>query len=85
MLNGERVNKDEVIQAVLDELEAFVPKYQLKDIIMVGDRLHDINGAKAIGVDSLGVAFGYGGREELEAYGATYIADTMEEVAEWLR
>lgn len=84
LLSGERVNKHEVIQAVLDELQDIVPGYKLADMIMVGDRLHDINGAKTIGIDSLGVAFGYGGREELENYGATYIADTMEEVTSYI-
>lgn len=80
LMNGVRVKKDEVIQSVLDELGNIAPDYTLGDIIMVGDRLHDIVGAQKIGVDSLGVSFGYGGRDELETYHATYIADTMEEI-----
>lgn len=42
--------------------------------IMVGDRKHDIIGAKENNIDSIGVLFGYGSKEELEQAGATYIA-----------
>lgn len=44
--------------------------------VMVGDREHDVFGAAEIGIDSIGVLFGYGDREELEAAGASYIAET---------
>ena len=37
---------------------------------MVGDRRHDIAGAHANGVRALGVLWGYGSRDELEAAGA---------------
>lgn len=48
-------------------------------VLMVGDRCFDINGAKKAGVDSAGVLFGYGSREEFEEAGADYIvADTDE-------
>ena len=48
--------------------------------VMIGDRLYDILGAKAAGVDSIGVTFGFGGRVELAQYGATYIVDTTAEI-----
>ena len=44
--------------------------------VMIGDRKHDIIGAKENGLDSIGVLFGYGDYEELKAAGATYIAET---------
>jgi hypothetical protein len=40
---------------------------------MVGDRKHDIVGARSNSVQSLGVLWGYGTREELEAAGASEI------------
>ena len=40
------------------------------DCVMVGDRRHDIAGAHANGVRALGVLWGYGSRDELEAAGA---------------
>lgn len=47
-------------------------------LVMVGDREHDIHGASAVGLDSIGVLYGYGCREEHEAAGATHIAATVE-------
>ena len=47
------------------------------DIVMIGDRKHDILGARAVGLDSVGVLYGYGSRAEFEAAGATYIADDL--------
>lgn len=44
---------------------------------MIGDRKHDILGAKEVGVDSVGVLYGYGDREELEAAGADFLAETV--------
>ena len=49
-------------------------------VLMIGDRRFDMEGAQQNGLDSLGVAFGYGGREELSAAGATYIADTVDDL-----
>ena len=48
--------------------------------VMIGDREYDILGAKENGLDSIGVLYGYGRREELEAAGAGQIAETVEEL-----
>ncbi|MDR1764865.1 MAG: HAD hydrolase-like protein [Lachnospiraceae bacterium] len=50
------------------------------EIWMVGDRNYDILGAKACGIKSLGVLYGYGTREELEEAGADAIAKTVADV-----
>jgi len=42
-------------------------------VVMIGDREHDINGAKEHGLESIGVLWGYGDEAELTAAGATYI------------
>ena len=47
---------------------------------MIGDREHDIMGANKVGVDSMGILFGYGHRAELETAGATYIAETVADI-----
>ncbi|AIQ29817.1 MULTISPECIES: HAD family hydrolase [unclassified Paenibacillus] len=73
-LDGTRSKKREVIQYVLDQND--IPAAQA---LMIGDREHDIIGAKACGVPSIGVLFGYGSEEELSAAGADYIAATVEE------
>lgn len=48
--------------------------------LMVGDRKFDILGAKANNMDSVGVLFGYGDKEELTQAEATYIVETPEEL-----
>ena len=47
---------------------------------MVGDRHYDIDAAREIGIDSVGVLYGYGSEEEFKKSGATYIAATTEDV-----
>jgi phosphoglycolate phosphatase len=75
-LDGKRVKKDEVIRYAL-EMSGVT---DLSTAVMVGDREHDILGAKKTGIASVGVLFGYGRREELEAAGADYIAETVEDL-----
>ena len=50
------------------------------EAIMIGDRHHDINGANSKGMDSIGVLYGYGTRDELESAGATYTAAAPEDI-----
>lgn len=47
-------------------------------VVMVGDRKHDVEGAKNNGLQSIGVLYGYGGRPELEKAGADVIAESVE-------
>lgn len=63
-LSGERVNKGELIEYII-ETETIDPERTL----MIGDRKHDVLGAKRHGIRTLGVLYGYGSREELEEAG----------------
>ncbi|MBQ8404228.1 MAG: HAD family hydrolase [Clostridia bacterium] len=72
LADGGRGTKAEVIEYALASIGAA----DKKSAVMVGDRMHDIEGAKAVGIDSIGVLFGFGSREELESHGATHIAAT---------
>lgn len=76
MDNKTRVKKADVIRYAMQNCEA----EDKEKLVMVGDRKHDILGAKEVGIDSIGVLFGYGDREELEQAGATYIAETVEAI-----
>lgn len=76
----ERVRKADVIRYLL-EAEGIT---DLSAAVMIGDRKHDVLGAKEVGMDSIGVLYGYGDRDELEAAGAGYIAATVEELEEYL-
>lgn len=46
--------------------------------VMIGDRKYDIDGAAAVGIDSIGVLYGYGTKEELSS--ATYILNDISEL-----
>ncbi len=50
------------------------------DCAMVGDRSFDIRGALSNHVTAIGVTYGYGSRSELEAAGADYIAESVQEL-----
>lgn len=75
-----RAEKEQVLEYALKE-NGIVDHSQ---VVMVGDRKFDINGAHAFGLDSVGVLFGYGSREEFEAAGATYIVETASELRKLL-
>ena len=49
----------------------------LRTAVMVGDRRHDIDGARQAGLEAVGVLWGYGDRQELEAAGAAYIVEDI--------
>ena len=49
-------------------------------VLMVGDRHFDIDGAAGAGVDSAGMLYGYGSREEFEAHGATFVLSSAKDL-----
>lgn len=51
---------------------------------MVGDRLYDMEGAKAAGVDGVGAVYGCGSVEELQNAGATLLVSDADELRELL-
>lgn len=53
----------------------------LGQAVMIGDRFYDMEGAKEVGIASIGALFGYGSRPELEEAGADYIASVPYEIA----
>lgn len=73
-LDGSRVKKGDVIAYAL--MQAGVT--DRSEVLMIGDREHDILGAKQNGLDSIGVLYGHGDRPELEACGADRIVESVE-------
>jgi phosphoglycolate phosphatase len=69
-------DKRELIGHAIQEASEF----GLREIVMVGDRMQDIEGARSNGIDSIGVLYGYGSREELQEAGATVIVETVDEL-----
>ena len=58
--------------------------FSSENAVMIGDREHDIYGAKENGLPSIGVLYGYGDREEHVNAGADFIAETVADIYELL-
>ena len=72
-LSGTRDDKTAVIAYTLENLHA---NSQTHSIVMMGDRRHDVEGAREHGIDTIGVLWGYGTAAELSAAGAVALAET---------
>ena len=59
-LNGERTNKGDLIAYILEQ-----EHLDATSCLMVGDREHDIFGARRHGIETIAVEYGYGSDEEL--------------------
>ncbi len=63
-------------KTVLIERALSLAALDKKNAVMIGDRKFDIEGAEGAGIDSIGVLYGYGSKEELEKAGAKLFAET---------
>ncbi len=82
-LDGARTQKDQVVKETLRQMFQG-RKVERAQVYMIGDRRFDVEGARAAGVESVGVTYGYGGMEELKAAGADYIVRSVEELERFL-
>lgn len=73
-LEGTREKKEDVIRYVLEKQGIT----DTEDVVMVGDRRHDVEGAAAFGIPCIGVLYGFGSRKELERAKARWIAEDVE-------
>lgn len=74
-----RSTKEDVIAYLLHQCGDYDQK------VMVGDTAFDVIGAKAHGIPTIGVAWGYGKVEDMENAGAIAIAYTMDELFDALK
>ncbi|VIO77921.1 5'-nucleotidase [Bradyrhizobium ivorense] len=70
-LDGTRVNKVELLAYALEQTGA-----DPASAVMIGDRSHDVIGAKRNGIRAVGVTYGYGSAEELREAGASQLCAT---------
>ena len=79
-MDEQRTKKGEVIAYALST-------YGLDpaETVMVGDRKHDVIGARENGLPCIGVLYGYGSREELTAAGAAALAGDLTELSSLLK
>ena len=81
-IHKEGETKADVMRLALRRLG--LPEQQPSRTVMIGDRKHDVLGAKECGVPCIGVRYGYAAPGELEQYGAEWVTDTPETLAELL-
>ena len=75
-MDGRISRKADVISHLIDKLR----ENEKSSILMIGDRDQDIDGAKVNGLQSAGVLWGYGSREELMDAGADYIVSVPSDI-----
>ncbi|MCQ2527939.1 MAG: HAD family hydrolase [Saccharofermentans sp.] len=78
--DGGRTTKAEVIRHVLTSNNIT----DTSEVIMVGDRRHDVEGAAEHNIKTIGVLFGYGSRGELESSGAAYVVERPQEILNYI-
>lgn len=77
-LEGTRDSKALVIEHTLEQLEANARTHR---ILMVGDRHHDVHGAREHGIDTIGVLWGYGDAQELTEAGTIALVESPAHLA----
>lgn len=80
-LEGTRDSKALVIEHTLAQLQAHAQTHR---ILMVGDRHHDVHGAREHGIDTIGVLWGYGDADELTQAGAITLVERPQDLGERL-
>ena len=79
-LDGSVGTKTQVVAQALQMLQVS----ERSMAVLVGDRMHDVEGARENGIPCIGITLGFGGRDELSRAGADRIVSTMEELQEIL-
>lgn len=74
-MEAKRDTKEKVLEYIFENL-----KIQKDKAILVGDRCYDLIGAEYMGIDAMGVLYGYGDFEELNKYKSVYLAKTVEDI-----
>ena len=80
LMDESRSKKDQVIEYAIE-------RNKIKDrskILMIGDRKHDMIGAKKCGLSACGVLYGYGDFEELKSNGADTIVESVNDLEKFL-
>lgn len=79
-LDDSRVRKADVIRYVVDTCGIA----ELSQTVMVGDREHDVYGARENGLETIGVLYGYGTQKELVQAEAAYLAEKTEDILKFV-
>lgn len=74
--DGKIETKEEVLKELFRRWSHIDPK----EMILVGDTVFDVKGAVQVGIDCIGVTFGFGEKKEMEEAGAVAFCDSMDEL-----
>lgn len=77
--DGNITEKEDVLNHIFTSTSAVPQK-----AVLVGDTIYDCLGAKAIGIDCIGVTYGFGKKDELISKGAKFIVDSIKELEKLL-
>lgn len=80
-LDETRLKKSQVLEYAIEKCGIT----DTSEILMVGDRNFDVLGAAAFEIKCLGVLYGYGSEEELLTAGAVSLANTPEEIYQYIK
>ena len=78
--DGTNAEKKDLLEKVLKKVN---PDGKRRTV-MVGDRIYDARGAEAVGLDFIGVLYGYGSKEEMQEAGGSVFVNSVEELREML-
>lgn len=80
-IDKKRDKKREVLEYALESIGS----PDKSACIMVGDRVYDAEGAKLVGIDSLGVLYGHGSRDEILEAGFNYVVNNPIEILDIIK
>lgn len=78
---------DESRSDKIDVLKHLISKNKITDLseaVMIGDRKYDLEAAQELGIDAIGVLYGYGSFKELSSYSNVFLAPTPEMLYNYL-
>lgn len=78
-MDGSICRKEDVIDLVLKSIDA-----DKSQIVMVGDTAFDLEGAQKMGLDAIGVTYGFGSKEQLMQYPHISIIDSFDHIVNLL-
>ena len=79
-LDGTHVHKNDLLAYALRQTGV-----DPSQAVMIGDRSHDVVGAKTNGINAIGVTYGYGSREELIGAGVRHLCASPRAVLELIQ
>jgi len=78
-LNGTREKKEEVLAEVMRQLSG-MGAHNTNDVVMVGDRRFDVEGARTAGAHAVAVSYGYAPAGELEAAKPDFLVHDVQQL-----